>query len=151
MISCKSNEGSDITGDLIFFFGLSLLFLTKMQSPFLFLATLYTFEVTSDSDLNVKVVKSGSATLKIPHIINVEPGPASEGYITNVEGVIERVRKMIESAAECEDDPAAKKKAKNMLKKLGKVLVGREKLKIILEDPDGHSVIISDKAVKSKL
>jgi len=110
----------------------------------------YTFEVSSDSDLNVKVVKSGSATLKIPHVISVEPGPASEGYITNVEGVIERVKKMIESAAECEDDPAAKKKAKNMLKKLGKVLVGREKLKIILEDPDGHSVIISDKAVKSK-
>ncbi|MBS3126544.1 ZPR1 zinc finger domain-containing protein [Candidatus Woesearchaeota archaeon] len=111
----------------------------------------YTLEVASEDDLNIKVVKSGEATVKIPHIITIEPGPASEGYVTNVEGLLERVKAMIQSAAEGEDDPAAKKKAKNILKKLGKVLVGREKLKIIIEDETGHSAIISDKAQKSKL
>lgn len=111
----------------------------------------YTLEVNSEDDLNIKIVKSGEATVKIPHVITIESGPASNGYITNVEGLLERVKKQIQSAGESEDDPSAKKKAKNLIKKLGKVLVGREKLKIIIEDPSGHSVIISDKAQKSKL
>ena len=111
----------------------------------------YSFEVSSDDDLNVKVIKSGDATIKIPHIITMEPGPTSSGYITNVEGLLERVKKIIESAVEGEEDQSLKKKAKNQIKKLNKVLVGREKLKIIIEDSTGHSAIISDKAVKGKL
>ncbi|SRR3989338_400459 len=111
----------------------------------------YTFEVASEEDLNVKVVKSGDATVKIPHIITIEPGPASEGFVTNIEGLLERVRKMIESSVEGEDDDALKKKGKNMLKKLTNVMLGREALKITIEDPSGHSAIISDKAQKSRM
>jgi zinc finger protein len=111
----------------------------------------YTFEVSSEDDLNVKIVKSGDAKVKIPHVITMEPGPTSSGYITNIEGLLERVKKIIESSAEGEDDPSAKKKAKNLIKKLNKVLVGREKLKITVEDSTGHSVIVSDKAVRGKL
>ncbi|MDP3698424.1 MAG: ZPR1 zinc finger domain-containing protein [Nanoarchaeota archaeon] len=112
----------------------------------------YTLEVTSDADLNIKIIKSAEATVKIPRVITIESGPASEGYITNVEGLLEKVKAMIQSAADAEeDDPAAKTKAKNLIKKLNKVLVGREPLKIIIEDPSGHSAIISDKAQRSKL
>ncbi len=111
----------------------------------------YTLEVTSDADMSIKIVKSGDAVVKIPHIITIEPGPVSEGYITNVEGLLERVRKVIESAAEAEEDEAAKKKAKNMIKKLNNVVLGRDTLKIIIEDETGHSAIISEKAQKSKL
>ncbi len=112
----------------------------------------YTLEVTSDADLNIKIIKSAEATVKIPRVMTIESGPASEGYITNVEGLLEKVKSMIQSAADAEeDDPAAKTKAKNLIKKLNKVLVGREPLKIIIEDPSGHSAIISDKAQRSKL
>ena len=58
---------------------------------------------------------------------------------------------MIESVRDNEEDQDKKKKAKNLLKKLNKVLWGQEPLKIIIEDPTGNSAIISDKAVKSKL
>jgi len=111
----------------------------------------YTFEVSSDDDLNVKVIKSGEATVKIPHIITMQPGPVSEGYITNIEGLLERVKKIVESSVESEEDDALRKKTKNMIKKLNKVILGRDKLKIIIEDKSGHSAIISDKAQKSKL
>lgn len=112
----------------------------------------YTLEVTSDTDLNIKIIKSAEATVKIPRVITIESGPASEGYITNVEGLLEKVKAMIQSAADAEeDDPTAKTKGKNLIKKLNKVLVGREPLKIIIEDPSGHSAIISDKAQKNKL
>lgn len=110
----------------------------------------YTIEVSSEDDMNIKVVKSGEATLKIPRIITIEPGPASEGYITNIEGVIERVKKVIQAAAESEEDKDAKKKVKNMIKKLNRTQFGQEKLKIIISDPTGNSAIISDKAQKSK-
>ncbi|MBT3836450.1 ZPR1 zinc finger domain-containing protein [Candidatus Woesearchaeota archaeon] len=111
----------------------------------------YTLEVESDEDLNIKIVKSGQATVKIPRVITMESGPASNGYVTNIEGLLERAKKIIQSAAESEDDPAAKKKAKNLIKKINKILVGREKIKITIEDPSGHSCIVSDKAVKGKL
>lgn len=111
----------------------------------------YTFEVSGKDDLNVRVVKSAEATLKIPHIVTVESGPDSEGYISNVEGVIERVKKIIEMVKEDDEDLAAKKKAKNLLKKLMKVIWGEESLKIIIEDPTGNSAIISERAVKTKL
>jgi len=111
----------------------------------------YTFEISSEEDLKVRVIKSGEATVKIPHVTTIEPGPAANGYVTNIEGILNRVKHGIETAKEAEEDPNAKKKAKNLLKKLTKVLWGQEKLKIIIEDPSGNSAIISDKAVKSKL
>jgi zinc finger protein len=111
----------------------------------------YTFEVKDKKDLNVRVVKSSGATVKIPHVGTMEPGPASEGFITNVEGIITKFKDQIEHLRNSEEDPAAKKKAKNLLKKIQKVLWGNEKLKIMIEDPTGNSAIISDKAVKSKL
>ena len=49
------------------------------------------------------------------------------------------------------EDPSDRKKAKNMLKKLQKIMWGQEKQKIIIEDPSGNSAIVSDKAERSKL
>ena len=111
----------------------------------------YTLEISSEDDLSIKVVKSSGATVKIPRIITMESGPASNGYITNVEGVLERVKKIIESAAESEDDKDARKKAKNMIKKINNVILGRDKLKLVISDPTGNSIIISDKVQKKKL
>ena len=111
----------------------------------------FTFEVDGEKDLKVRVVKSSNATVKIPHVMTIEPGPAASGYVTNIEGILNRVKHAIETAKEDEDDASAKKKAKNMLKKINKVLWGQEKLKIIIEDPSGNSAIISDKAERSAL
>ncbi len=111
----------------------------------------FTFEMQNEEDLNVRIVKSADATVKIPHVITIEPGVASEGYVTNVEGLLTNIKKTIESSVEGEEDEDVKNKGRNLIKKLSKALVGREKLKIIIEDPSGHSAIISDKAQRSKL
>ena len=114
----------------------------------------YVLEVTAEADMSIKIVKSGDATVKIPNIITIEPGPAANGYITNIEGLLEKVKEMIRAAVAGEDeddDGSAMKKAKNMIKKLDNVILGRDTLKIILEDTTGHSAIISEKAVRSKL
>ncbi len=113
----------------------------------------YTLDVTSEDDLSIKVVKSGEATLKIPHILTQEPGPAANGYITNVEGVLERVKQILQSQldSEEEEDEAAQQKLRTMIKKITKVIMGRESIRIIIEDLSGHSAIISEKAQKAKL
>lgn len=111
----------------------------------------FSLEISSEKDLNVRIVKSSKATVKIPHIATITPGPASKGYITNVEGIINRIKHSIETARDFEEDNAIKKKAKNMLKKLNRVKWGQETIKMIIEDPTGNSAIISDKAVKTKL
>ncbi|MBW2993429.1 ZPR1 zinc finger domain-containing protein [Candidatus Woesearchaeota archaeon] len=111
----------------------------------------YSIEISSSDDMKIRVVKSSEATIKIPHVATVSPGVASQGFVTNIEGVLNRIKRNIESARDAEENPDAKKKAKRMLKKLQKVMWGREKMKLIIEDPSGNSAIISEKAVKSKL
>ena len=99
----------------------------------------YSIEVSGDSDMKIRIVKSAEATVKIPRITTIEPGAASNGYVTNVEGMLNRVKFALESVKNDSEDSSEKKKAKNMLKKLQKVMWGKEKIKIIIEDPTGNS------------
>ncbi|MBW3004095.1 ZPR1 zinc finger domain-containing protein [Candidatus Woesearchaeota archaeon] len=112
-------------------------------------ASKFTLDVSSEDDLKIRVVKSSTATVKIPHITTIEPGPSSNGYVTNVEGILNRVKATIETMRDTDDDPVVKKKAKNLLKKINKVLWAQDSVKIIITDPEGNSAIISDKAKKS--
>jgi len=112
----------------------------------------YTIEVNSEKDMKIRIVKSSQATIKIPQMrMSVTSGPASIGYISNIEGVLDRFKKIIEDERDNAEDPKVKKHAKNLLKKLWKVKCGNEKLKIIMEDPSGNSAIISEKAEVKKL
>jgi len=106
------------------------------------------FTLTSEEDLKVRVVKSSFATVKIPHIGSIEPGEASNGYITNIEGIINRIKRQVEFLRDTAEEESEKKKAKNMLKKLTRALMGQEELTITLNDPSGNSAIISDKTIK---
>ncbi|MBC8494944.1 ZPR1 zinc finger domain-containing protein [archaeon] len=111
----------------------------------------YTVEIDSEEDMKIRVIKASTATIKIPHVGSIEPGEASNGYVTNVEGVLNRLKKQVEILRDESEDKSDVKKAKNIIKKLTKVMWGQEKLKITLEDPAGNSAIVSEKAVKSKL
>lgn len=110
----------------------------------------YVIEINSEEDLKIRVIKSSFANIKIPHVGSIESGEAANGYITNIEGILNRIKKHVEVIRDSYEDKSDVKKAKNILKKLNKVLWGQESIKITLEDPTGNSAIISDKAVKSK-
>jgi len=111
----------------------------------------WTVEINGKEDLNIRIVKSSQATVKVPYITEITPGPASIGYITNVEGILKRIKRQIESAKEAADDDNEKKAAYKLMKKVNRILWGSEKCKFIIEDPSGNSAIISDKAKKDKL
>src|SRR3989344_4541204 len=114
--------------------------------------TKYTITVDSEKDMQIRVIKSSNATVKIPQMrMSVTPGPASIGYISNIEGLLDRFKEIIEGEKEVAEEQEEKKHAKNLLKKLWKVKLGEIPLKIIIEDPTGNSAIISDKAKIEKL
>ena len=111
----------------------------------------WTLEVSSTDDLKIRIIKSAEATVKIPYITEITPGTGSVGYVSNVEGVLKRVKTQIESAKEAAEDADEKKAAWKLSKKVNRILWGTEKCKVIIEDPSGNSAIISDKAKKDKL
>ena len=114
--------------------------------------TKQTFTLEKEHDLSVRVIKSSHATVKIPQLkMTVSPGPASIGYISNIEGVLARFEKVVEDQRDNEEDPDVKKKAKVLLKKMWKAKCGDFPLKIIIEDPTGNSAIISEKTVVEKI
>jgi zinc finger protein len=111
----------------------------------------YSLDVTSEEDMKIRVVRSSEGLIRIPRIGDIEPGPAANGFITNVEGILQRMKTQIEKLKDDEEDEEVKKKAKNMIKKINRVIWGQESIKIIIEDKTGNSAIVSEKAVKSRL
>ncbi|MDP3622768.1 MAG: ZPR1 zinc finger domain-containing protein, partial [Methanobacteriaceae archaeon] len=112
----------------------------------------YSIEVKKDS-MNARVVKSQSATLSVPELgLKVEPGPKSLGYVSNVEGVIERFQGAVKTALNLfDDDEESQKNAKLILKNLEKVRSGDKIVEIVLEDPFGQSFIAHPNASKREL
>ncbi len=112
----------------------------------------YTLDIGSEEDMKIRVIKSSNATVKIPHIGSIEPGAAANGYVTNVEGILNRIKRTLEQVRDNQDeDDDTRKKAKNLVKKLTRIMWGQEPAKLIIEDPTGNSAIVSDKAKKEKL
>ena len=111
----------------------------------------YDFLVETASDLNARVIKGSAATIRIGRIASIEPGAAPDGYVSTVEGVLLRLQDVLEQVRDTEDDADQRKKAKNQLKKLLKVLSGHEPITITILDPTGNSAIIHEKAKRQKL
>ena len=114
--------------------------------------TRYTIEINSEKDMNIRVVKSSNASVKIPQLkMSMEPGVASIGFVTNIEGLLDRFKKVIEDEKDTTEDDEVKDNAKKLLKKIWKVKLGDLPVKIIIEDETGNSAIISEKSKVEKI
>lgn len=104
------------------------------------------------NNLNARVVKSQSATLRIPELgLKVEPGPKSQGYVSNVEGVLGRFESAIATAIEWAEDETTVKNALKILENIENLKSGEFSATLIIEDPFGHSTIIHDNAEHRRL
>lgn len=113
----------------------------------------YELAVEGTEDLYAKVVRSTSGTIKIPELgIAVEPGSISESYITNIEGVLDRILGVVISATKwVADEPEKYERGLQLQEMIHETVDGKRKLTVIIEDPLGNSAIISEKAVSCKL
>ena len=97
-----------------------------------------------------KVIRSTSGTIRVPEIgVEIEPGPASQAFITNLEGVLMKIRDIVEMARRWNaDDKDKVSRCDEILKKIDDTLEGKDELTLILEDPFGNSLILSDSAFR---
>ncbi len=111
----------------------------------------YELRVRSQNDLDARVVRSTSGTIRIPELgISIEPGPASESFVTNVEGVLERVEEILANVT-LWDEVEKKARAEELLSIVEKIKRGEYEITMIIEDPLGNSAIIAEKATSRGL
>jgi zinc finger protein len=105
------------------------------------------FKVEDEKDLNTLVLRSATATLEIPEIqAELAPGPASHGFLTTVEGVLQRFKDVLEYLCKDAPDEKEKQECEKRLQALKEMLEGKRKFTVIIRDPEGYSKIASEKA-----
>ena len=110
----------------------------------------YVYCACSEDDLSTRVVRSSAAKITIPELgVEIDPGPACEGFVSNIEGVIIRVDKILDGIM-IDGDDEQRKKAIALKEKIAGILNGKDKITLIIEDPQGNSLIDSEKAQKEK-
>ena len=109
----------------------------------------YSLEVSSPEDLNIRVIKSSTADVVIGRIGEIKSGIASNGYITNIEGILNKLEHVLEMMLD--DNEADTKTVKLHLKKLRRVKAGFDPVTIKIKDLAGNSAILSEKAVAKSL
>jgi zinc finger protein len=106
----------------------------------------YEFEITSEDDMKVRVVKSSTGVIKIPELsVTVRPGPASQGYVSNVEGVLNRIMEALETATR-NAEGEAKREGKARIERIERIKRGEERARLIILDPHGNSAIADSRA-----
>lgn len=111
-----------------------------------------TFTIQNEKDMQVRVVKSSAAKLSFPQLrLSVEPGIDAIGYVSNIEGVLNRFEEILKEEKDVAEEEEDKTRCKNLLKKIWKIKCGDAETKMVIEDPTGNSAIVSEKAVVEKL
>jgi zinc finger protein len=109
------------------------------------------FLIERREDLLVRVVRSMKGIVMIPELgVRIEPGPACEGFITNVEGVIDRVERIVDSVLISGDDEE-RHNAFIFKERAAEVRSGSLPVTLIIEDPSGNSMIVSERAMCSEI
>jgi zinc finger protein len=89
--------------------------------------------------------------IKIPELgVQIDPGPACHGFVTNIEGVLDRIEHVVQGTllwAENEE----RENAQAILSKIKRARAGTFPFALIIEDPSGNSAIISEKVQKTPL
>lgn len=130
----------------------------------------WSLEVSNERHLKSRVVRSSSCTIRIPELdLQVNPGSNATGYVSNVEGVINRFIEVINMVLrDLQNDVASKIKEQqkvelsNSIKEIEQLELLINRLTIVgqdghqpftleLLDPHGHSMIIDESASEREL
>ncbi len=106
-----------------------------------------TAKISLAEDLNMRVIKSGTATVSIPEFgASITPGPYSEGYISNVEGILGRVEDALTFMLTTADGKRLAK-GERILKQIH-TAKDNPRFTLVIKDPFGNSAIVSHNARK---
>lgn len=159
---CQTDLVMNWQRDNIPYFGEILYVSARCQCSFRFADTMilsskepmrYEMPVETSEDLDARVIRSTSGTIRIPEMgVTIEPGSVSESYVTNIEGVLQRIRDVLITASRwVQGDEEKSSRSEELLCMLEAVIQGKRKITVIVEDPLGNSAIISKKVKATKL
>lgn len=111
-----------------------------------------TYQVKNEKELTARVIRASTGTIKIPELGTIiEPGPASQAFITNVEGVVTKILGIAETASKWAESEDEKKNCEIAIEKIKKAKSGEIPFTLIIEDPFGNSMIIAKDQSKVSL
>ena len=85
--------------------------------------------------------------IRIPELgVRIDPGPACEGFVSNVEGVLNRVLSVVENLERWAESEEERDRAQGILIQIAQIREGKLPATLIIDDFTGNSAIISDKA-----
>lgn len=110
----------------------------------------HTLSITTPDDLCVRVVRSMSASVEIPELgVRIDPGPQCQGFVSNFEGVLDRIEQVVRGALSW-GTAEEKENAAQLLADIARVKAGLLPVTLIVEDPCGNSGIESDRVVSGE-
>ncbi|MCW7077317.1 MAG: ZPR1 zinc finger domain-containing protein [Candidatus Syntropharchaeales archaeon] len=108
----------------------------------------FELEVTSPDDLSVRVIRSQTCRIEVPELgVEIDPGTAANSFITDVEGILERicrVLRMVKGYALEEGDQDKLNVIERLFRQIDAVKRGELAITLILEDESGDSMILSE-------
>ncbi|MDP6292672.1 MAG: ZPR1 zinc finger domain-containing protein [Candidatus Thalassarchaeaceae archaeon] len=115
----------------------------------------WSLEIDSSEMLSVRIVRSSSCTIRIEKLgLEVDPGGATTGYVSNIEGVLNRfegaIQLMYRQSITSKEQEIVKK-CELLLKKIDLVKSGDLVVEMTLLDPMGHSQILHSNAISRDL
>ncbi len=122
--------------------------LTQTKDP-----TRHKFSIVQEEDMMVRVVRSASGTIRIPELgILIEPGMASEAFITNVEGILVRIEKVLSQLHHDADDDETRSKVEALQQTMLDMRDGKaDPATLIIEDPFGNSAILDQATIVEEI
>ena len=114
----------------------------------------WTFDIESETDLSVRVIRSSSCTVCIPELdLEVNPGSAATGFVTNIEGLLVRFIDVVKMVANDigDDEIENQQLLMHMLHRLQHAGKEGKALRVELLDPHGLSQILDERAIDREL
>lgn len=103
------------------------------------------FKIETEEDMMVRVVRSTHGEIIIPELgVEITPGPVCDGFVSNVEGILMRIDKVLDSAM-IEGTDEQRRNALELKEKMNLVISGQFPITLIIMDPTGNSLIDSER------
>lgn len=103
----------------------------------------YTLKVRMKQDLNREVVRTESATTRIPELGFEIPPFTQKGTLSTIEGILDRAVAGLEQDQQIRraTDPQMAEKINEFIQKLNKLKEVEEEFTLVIEDPSGNSFV----------
>ncbi len=108
--------------------------------------------VVGEKGLSIKIVKSSTATVRIPELgVEIEPSQASDGYYSNVEGLLDRIEQATGLFLHTAKSRGERTAVERALEMIGDARKARFPFTVIVDDCYGNSELIGGGVEKRRL